>query len=980
MKKPITALKKLTALLLSVLLITASVPAFSLSAYAAETEEADVGATSGTTGDCTWTLDNGVLTISGNGAMDDYEGQAAPWRNLDITEVVIENGVTEIGELAFCRCRSLGRVTIADSVKTIKSDAFGYCDKLTDITIPNSVTSIGEKAFNMCKSLQIVNIPDSVTRIENYAFYNCNSLKYIFIPESVTSMGKSLFYLYASILTISGKHGSCAESYANEYNIDFADQDEIVDFGTTGDCLWLVDVNGVLTIKGNGAMADYAEEASENAVAPWRKYNIVKAEIKGSLTNIGEFAFEGTKLESLTIQGSITEIKRGAFSNCTSLETITIPNTVTAIGEAAFYNCPNLTIIGKNHSYAKTYANSNNIPFVYDETIIKQGTEDNFTWTLTDANVLRISGNGAMEDYDTARQPIEVPPDDDDDYHSVYYYLNMPPWYYSKDKVEEVLISDGITHIGRFAFERCNNLDLVSLPDSLTSIGSGAFRDCNRLTSITIPDGVTSIGYTVFEGCYSLTEVNISDSVESIYSHAFKNCTNLKRINIPEGIKNIDESLFENCKSLSEITIPNSVESIGSYAFSGCTNLEKIIIPKGVNSIESFAFLHCPSLTIYGSRGSYAEAYANQRNIPFEYIDDIQETGECSWTYNNKNGVLTIFGSGAMADYNETTSPAPWADFDISKVVVEDGVTRVGSYAFSSCNFAEIELPDSLTSIGLKAFARCTELTSINIPKSVTTIDYCVFNYCDKLTCITVDEENPKYDSRNNCNAINETADNALVHGCNATVIPNTIKYIGSAAFAGCKGITEIKLPKGLESIGISAFESCENLENVVLPNNLTSIGNEAFKHCTALKSIKLPYGLTSLRNIFNSCSSLETITIPDGVTSISKNTFANCDSLEDVYFLGTEESWNKISVGANNEKLASANIHFISLGDIDSDGSISINDCTALQSYLAFIRDLTDDRLAAADTNGDGYVDIIDVTHLQKYIAGFNVVLGKAD
>ena len=283
-------IKKTLAVLLSAMLLLSAVP---ITAMAAETTAQEcVGASSGTTGDCTWTLDDdGLLTISGNGAMADY-GFCGPWGDK-IKNVVIESGVTAIGKEAFSGCTSLESVTIGDSVTSIGNFAFRYCTSLVGVTIPDSVTSIGAGAFEVCAglesltvdtnntvydsrnncnavietgsntliagckntvipndvttvgedaffgctSLTSVTIPDSVTSIGDFAFCGCTSLASVTIPDSVTSIGFEAFgYLNygskAEGFTIYGKPGSEAEAYANENGFIFISDEYTV---TTGD-------------------------------------------------------------------------------------------------------------------------------------------------------------------------------------------------------------------------------------------------------------------------------------------------------------------------------------------------------------------------------------------------------------------------------------------------------------------------------------------------------------------------------------------------------------------------------------------------------------------------------------------------------------------------------------------------------------------------------------------------------------------------
>lgn len=187
-------MKKAIAILLATALLLSIFSIVPMTASAAESMHS-AGAASGTTGDCTWTLDDeGVLTISGNGAMEDYYNyNSMPWGNY-ISKVIIEDGVTSIGDFAFYGCTGLTSVSIPDSVTSIGYSAFEGCTGLTSITIPDSVTSIGNSAFCGCTGLTIIEIPDSVTSIGDYAFSGCTELTSVSIPGSVRSIGQKAFY------------------------------------------------------------------------------------------------------------------------------------------------------------------------------------------------------------------------------------------------------------------------------------------------------------------------------------------------------------------------------------------------------------------------------------------------------------------------------------------------------------------------------------------------------------------------------------------------------------------------------------------------------------------------------------------------------------------------------------------------------------------------------------------------------------------
>ena len=205
---------------------------------------------------------------------------------------------------------------------------------------------------------------------------------------------------------------------------------------------------------------------------------------------------------------------------------------------------------------------------------------DNLTWVLdTETGTLTISGTGAMYNYDP--------------YNGDYY----SPWYDSRQSITSVIIKNGVTSIGNYAFEYCTSLTSVTIPNSVTCIGRRAFKNCSSLTSVTIPNSVTSIGSGAFKNCSSLTSVTIPNSVMSIGDEAFSDCSGLTSITIPNSVTSIEEETFYGCTSLTSVTIPNSVTSIERYAFAYCTGLTSIPIPNSVTSIEKGTFDGCTSLT-----------------------------------------------------------------------------------------------------------------------------------------------------------------------------------------------------------------------------------------------------------------------------------------------------------------------------------------------------------------------------------------------
>ena len=342
--------------------------------------------------------------------------------------------------------------------------------------------------------------------------------------------------------------------------------------------------------------------------------------------------------------------------------------------------------------------------------------------------------------------------------------------FYDCSGLISVTIPNSVTSIGRYAFMGCSGLTSVTIPNSVTDIGNDAFNGCFSLTSIVIPSSVTSIEYGTFYDCKGLTSVTIPNSVTSIGYDAFRNCTGLTSLTIGNSVTEIGESAFEYCYRLTNVTIPNSVMSIGDRAFSDCEGLTSVTIPNSVISVGNDAFSGCSSLPVVDNI-RYADTYL---------VGAVDKT---------------------LTTYN-----------------IKVGTKWIGSSAFSGCSgLTSVEIPNSVTSIGKFAFSGCSGLTSLTIPNSVTSIGESAFDGCLGLTSIVVESGNKVYDSRDNCNAIMETASNILIRGCNNTTIPNSVTSIGEFAFDGCSGLTSVEIPNSVTSIGDWAFWNCSGLTSVTV-------------------------------------------------------------------------------------------------------------------------------------------------------------------
>ena len=604
-----------------------------------------------------------------------------------------------------------------------------------------------------------------------------------------------------------------------------------------------------------------------------------------------------SNVTGINILAPIEIINDWSFEGCKSLVSISIPSTVHTIYSHAFWNCESLTSLHIPKSVTS-------IGYVY-------GSEN-----------YEGIGDGLSS---LASITVE----------------SENPVYDSRDNCNAIIETATNTLL-----MGCNN---TIIPNTVVNIGNGAFSYSKGLTSITIPNSVKTIGATAFSHT-GLRSVVIPSSVTSIGNGAFRYCS-LKQVqsNITEPFA-IDDGVFENYSIPLYVPLGTKAKYEATDGWKKFTQIREVD-PDSPVLVGTEFVVDGITYKVY-SNVAPMEVQVGSGNSSNNPAIDKDMTGEVVIPSTVKDADGNEFAVTVIGDY-------AFYNTKVSKVVLPESLVKIGILSFAYSTITDIEIPNNVTELGVfgsctklksitlsnslkeipsEAFHGCSSLTTIIIPKSVISIGSTPFRDCPMLTKITVEAGNTMYDSRNDCNAIIETASNTLIQGCNNTVIPNTVKIIADAAFYG-SGIKNIVIPSSVESLGKYGYNilgDCSSLEtivvesgntvfdsrnncnalirtddntllsgcmNTIIPDGVTNIAYGAFFGCSQLEQITIPSSVKSIESgAFQDCSSLTSIDIPEGVTTINIQTFYGCSSLRTVTIPSTvTEIGDKAFSGTNN-------------------------------------------------------------------------------
>lgn len=680
-----------------------------------------------------------------------------------------------------------------------------YLGNESEVKIPaqyheKPVISIEQWAFFDNQTMTSVTIPNSVTEINADAFNECKSLKNVILGNNVKSLGFGAFQGCIALESINLPEGLTDLNMAT-----FAGCESLTSLSVPNS----IESFGGFMFMGVNVMT-YSEYANGkylgNATNPYLVLveMIDKTQTTITIHNdcklIADYAVRGGKIETIDFGTGVQIIGDASFSGCNKLTELIIPNNITKIADNAF-----------SQSSVTKVTVRENVKYIGQGAFRECG---NLT-SVSLPNGIEYIGDSAFSLCNSLEKTT---------FDNAYYLGNATnPHLYLVEKtdkaIESINIHEDTKIIGAQAFALCKNLTTVTIPKNVKHIGINAFRECNGLTEIIVspenraysaPNKTAVIETATSTLIIGLKNAVIPVEVTSIGDYAFCR-SEITSLTIPEGITSIGEGAFLYCVKLESISMPDSLTKIGYAAFSNCSRLTTVTFSNNLQYISDMSFKACDLLTTI--------------NIPdsVSYIGNIAFT-ECK---------------------------------ALENVSIGSGVIVIGEDAFRGCiALSSITIPDNVKSIKMQSFFDCKAVTSITIGKGVVFMENPSFGSCINATTLTVDADNKVYDSRENCNAIIETATNTLISGIKTAIVPDSVTAIGDYAFNRCAGLENVTLNDNITSIGSYAFYMCSSLTEIIIPESVVTIGKEAFRHSPLIKifaeATEKPAGWDNLWNSGN--------------------------------------------------------------------------------------------------------------------------------
>ena len=620
--------------------------------------------------------------------LDNVKRVANFFANRYLKSVSIPSSVEEIASYAFFGCDSLAEVHIADGTKTIGEAAFACCSSLTSLSLPSTLQSIGKGAFGGCSKIISLSLPASLEQIGEGAFASCSKLEVVLLkaaqpPVTSAEMFDPAVYENTPLIVPKGTKSLYGEAEGWKRFKTIVDNVDDMD-------------NFHLTFEADGYL-----------------YHVIDAN-KKEVEMIPEYAIENdwtTAADNSRYHGDIV-----------------IPETVVD-GEITY----TVTRLGYNlfEPYNKEHLVYNIETDITSVHIPKSIKEIHTEFAHYDIYVEDLAAWCNIDFTD----PYGELPDPK--------YTLPQNLYVNNQLVTDLVIPDGVTHIGDAAFMGFHGIKSLTLPASVVSIGKkafcrsklekvtipatvkqiglAAFEGDNEMTSLTISEGVAEISPAAFADCLSLTKVSIPSSVKTIGNFAFRWCDSMEELTIANGVENIGEWAFFQCEKIKNVSVPSSVKTIGRSAFTACKNLKTVNLVEGLESIDRYAFENCTSL-------ESLHIPASVKYIGRNVVEDCHNLKTLSVAtdnsiYNSRDGSNMIF------DNETNTIIAAGLDAEIP-----NDIDEIGDYAFAYFSDRQsFIIPNGIKTIGNSAFLHCWSLHTITIPESVAYIGHNTFDSCDGL-------------------------------------------------------------------------------------------------------------------------------------------------------------------------------------------------------------------------------------------------------
>ena len=936
----------------------------------------------------------------------------------NIQRVTLGNGVKNLGKDAFLGCESIMRVDDASledwlKIRFANAAANPLCygaelyvggEKIVDLVVPEGIDEIGDGAFKGCSDLRSVMIPSSVTNIAMTAFVGCDNITNVVLYGGVSTILPELVPGTEWIEESGAQEGDKVyRSNAINHNQSTAIAFEIPDgmrqlvfswkVGSENRYDWLtwylddVQIDRIsgsrdwvaLTNEIDGAAHrlkfDYSKDEAK-AVSPdcgwvssvrcsgrlkdlFQDASLCRVEIGGSIAELSPVFFNGLEnIEELIIpeKAELPSDAFAVFPKLRSVETsyagvklrydrggvadsvemtsgrVVIPGMLNgqcihSIAAGAFAGMTGITVVELGKGIENVGAGAFGGCVNLSELILPTGISLGFNpfdryplleWveTVKDACRFRSNREGHVSPVGNCSGIVRIPGSPYD-----YPIVKIAEGAFAgMTGITAIEIGEGIVELGDGAFDGCTSLSSIVLPETLEDFGDNDVREIGRRggksglwvqdgwalgyigtapAEVTIPDGVKGVAAYAFEGQYDLERVVLPESLKFIGKDAFAGCTSLEALDLPEGCGRIDDGAFRDCTWIQEVSLASGLTNIGAAAFANCAGLSVLIAPEGLKAMGEGAFSNCWRMV--------------SASLPVS-LDEVGSN--CFWNCKNLSGVTVPTHVQPL----KTLFPAAYDA--LASIVIAEGEDRLVEGAFDGCTtIKEIVLPEAVTEIPSAAFRDCVSLERM--------------------------------------------------------VFPAAVETIGEEAFAGCVGLTRLNLPAGLEAIGARAFEGLSELEQVAIPDGVTAIGAGAFAGCGVVRQVRLPGNVTTLAaafpdayekivraevpegtteliaGLFDGCAALEAFTIPASVTDIGARAFAGCGALKAV---ALPEGLKTIGDAAFSGVSGILELEIPS--SVESLGAGAFAGCAALRSVT-----LPGDTGTLADIFPDAYKAMVSVT-----------------